>query len=49
MGRIKAAHREPLTRDAVFDQSLTTAADHQRIAQLDRDDAPKPPEKVDQS
>ncbi|KAK1926004.1 putative multi protein-bridging factor 1 [Papiliotrema laurentii] len=24
-------------------------ADHQRIAQLDRDDAPKPPEKVDQS
>jgi hypothetical protein len=25
------------------------AADHQRIAKLDRDDAPKPPEKVDMS
>jgi hypothetical protein len=27
----------------------TLAADHQRIAKLDRDDDPKPPEKVDMS
>lgn len=30
-------------------RTLTPAADHQRIAKLDRDDAPKPPEKIDMS
>jgi len=29
------------------DQANKSAADHGRIAKLDRDDAPKPPEKVD--